>query len=113
VNLIVVPDFVPRIVVLPLAELLITTSACVAPARFASVTPVIVPTIESPVWTLHFVRLCGSPVFGSPPVGRSRLPGALLSGSIPLSAMAGCASARNATAMTALTSQDVATRRQP
>jgi hypothetical protein len=49
VNLIVVPDFVPRIVVLPLTELLTTTSACVAPSRSGSVTPVIVPTIESPI----------------------------------------------------------------
>ncbi len=47
-NVIVVPDFVPRTVVLPRAELLMTTSASVAPARSGSVTFLIVPVIESP-----------------------------------------------------------------
>ena len=41
VNVIVVPDIVPVIVVLPLTELLITTSAWVAPWRSASVAPTI------------------------------------------------------------------------
>jgi hypothetical protein len=44
----VVPVFVPRTVVLPNSELLMTTSACVAPARLASVALLIVPVIESP-----------------------------------------------------------------
>jgi hypothetical protein len=47
-NVIVVPDFVPRTVTLPRAELLMSTSASVAPARFASVTFRIVPVIVSP-----------------------------------------------------------------
>jgi hypothetical protein len=47
-KLMVVPAFVPRTVVLPKSELLMTTSACVAPARLASVTSLIVPVIESP-----------------------------------------------------------------
>jgi hypothetical protein len=47
-NLIVVPTLVPLTVVLPKFELLMTTSASLAPARFASVTPTIVPMIESP-----------------------------------------------------------------
>jgi hypothetical protein len=41
VNVIVVPDIVPVIVVLPFTELLITTSASVAPWRFSSVAPTI------------------------------------------------------------------------
>ena len=60
--MIVVPDLVPRTVTFPFAELLMTTSACVAPSRFASVTPLIVPVIESPTWTFHFVRFSASPV---------------------------------------------------
>jgi hypothetical protein len=44
----VAPDFVPRTVVLPKSELLMTTSACVAPARLGSVASLIVPVIESP-----------------------------------------------------------------
>jgi hypothetical protein len=44
----VVPDFVPRTVVLPKLELLMTTSACVSPSRSGSVAPTIVPVIESP-----------------------------------------------------------------
>jgi hypothetical protein len=44
----VVPAFVPSTVVLPKLELLMTTSACVAPTRSASVTSLIVPVIESP-----------------------------------------------------------------
>ena len=43
----VVPAFVPRTVVLPKCELLMTTSACVSPSRLESVAPVIVPVIES------------------------------------------------------------------
>jgi hypothetical protein len=78
-NVIVVPDFVPRTVTLPLSELLITTSASVAPWRFASVTPVIWAVIESPTCTFHFVRFSASPVCGSPPVGWSRLPEAMVS----------------------------------
>jgi hypothetical protein len=73
-NVIVVPDFVPSTVTLPRAELLMITSASVAPARFASVTFRIVPAIVSPTWTVHFVRLCASPVCPRLPVGRSRLP---------------------------------------
>jgi hypothetical protein len=44
----VLPDFVPRTVTLPRTELLMITSASVAPARFASVTFWIVPVIVSP-----------------------------------------------------------------
>jgi hypothetical protein len=73
-NVIVVPDFVPSTVTLPRAELLMITSASVAPARFGSVTFRIFPVIVSPTCTLHFVRLCAAPVCGIPPVGRSRLP---------------------------------------
>jgi hypothetical protein len=73
-NVIVVPDFVPRTVTLPRSELFITTSASVAPSRFGSVTPTIVSVTESPTCTFHFVRFSASPVFGSPPAGRSRLP---------------------------------------
>jgi hypothetical protein len=62
VKVMLVPDFVPRTVVLPKSELLITTSACVAPARSGSAAPLIVPVIESPLWTFHFVRFRGSPV---------------------------------------------------
>jgi len=40
-NVIVVPDIVPVIVVLPFSELLITTSASVAPWRSGSVAPTI------------------------------------------------------------------------
>jgi hypothetical protein len=40
-NVMVVPDFVPSNVVLPLCELLITTSASVAPWRSGSVAPTI------------------------------------------------------------------------
>ena len=40
-NVIVVPDIVPVIVVFPLTELLITTSASVWPWRSASVAPTI------------------------------------------------------------------------
>ena len=47
-NVIVVPDFVPSTVTLPRTELLMITSASVAPARFASVTFWIVPVIVSP-----------------------------------------------------------------
>jgi hypothetical protein len=61
-NVIVVPDLVPSTVTLPRAELLMTTSACVAPSRFASVTSLILPVIESPTWTFHFVRFSASPV---------------------------------------------------
>jgi hypothetical protein len=71
----VVPDFVPSTVTLPREELLITTSACVAPTRFASVTFWIFPVIVSPTRTFHFVRFSASPVCAIPPVGRSRLPG--------------------------------------
>jgi hypothetical protein len=106
VKVIVVPDFVPWTVVLPTFELLMTTSACVAPARSASVTPLIVPVIESPIWTFHFVRFWGSPVPGSPPVGRSRLPGAVLS----VSDLAAGASTRTQSTNTA-TSHDVAAAR--
>jgi hypothetical protein len=80
-KVIVVPAFVPRTVVLPKLELLMTTSASVAPARSGSVTPLIVPVIESPAWTFHFVRFKGAPVCTSPPVGRSRLPVPFPSGS--------------------------------
>ena len=76
--MIVVPDFVPRTVVLPRTELLMITSASVAPWRFASVTFWICAVIESPTCTFHFVRFSASPVCGSPPDGRSRLPGARL-----------------------------------
>ena len=48
-NVIVVPDFVPVTVVLPRTELLMITSASVAPSRFASVTFRIVPVIVSPI----------------------------------------------------------------
>ncbi len=82
-----------------------TTSACVAPARSASVTPLIVPVIESPIWTFHFVRLWGSPVPGSPPVGRSRLPGARLS-NVPLPALADGARTSTQSKSTAPTSHD-------
>jgi hypothetical protein len=61
-NVIVVPAIVPRTVTLPLAELLMITSASVAPARFASSTFTIVPVIVSPTWTFHFVRFSASPV---------------------------------------------------
>jgi hypothetical protein len=44
----VVPAFVPRTVVLPKSELLMTTSACDSPSRLGSVAPTIVPVIESP-----------------------------------------------------------------
>jgi hypothetical protein len=71
---IVVPAFVPRTVTFPLAELLMITSASVAPARFASVTFTIVPVIVSPTCTFHFVRFSASPVCARPPLGRSRLP---------------------------------------
>ena len=40
-NVIVVPDIDPVTVVLPFSELLMTTSASVAPWRFASVAPTI------------------------------------------------------------------------
>src|SRR6478752_9002208 len=78
-NVIVVPDFAPRTVTLPRSELLITTSASVAPSRFGSTTPTIVSVIESPTCTFHFVRFSASPVLGSPPAGRSRLPDPMLS----------------------------------
>jgi hypothetical protein len=103
----VVPDFVPRTVVLPTLELLMTTSASVAPAKSGSVAPLIVPVIESPIWTFHFVRFWGSPVPGSPPVGRSRLPGAWLSNDRPLSDLADGASTRTQSTSTAPTSHDV------
>jgi hypothetical protein len=61
-NVIVVPDFVPVTVTFPRAELLMITSASVAPSRFASVTFRIVPVIVSPTWTFHFVRFSASPV---------------------------------------------------
>jgi hypothetical protein len=102
----VVPDFDPLTVVLPNAELLMTTSASAAPARSASVAPLIVPTIESPAWTFHFVRFKALPVRGSPPVGRSRLPDPLPLGSIPLSDVAGGASTRATSTSTAATSHD-------
>jgi hypothetical protein len=73
-NVIVVPDFVPSTVTLPRAELLMITSASVAPARLASVAFRIVPVIVSPTSTVHFVRLCATPVCPRLPVGRSRLP---------------------------------------
>ena len=84
-KLIVVPVFVPRTVVFPKFELLMTTSACPAPARSASITPLMVAVIESPTCTVHFERLCGGPVCASPPVGRSRLPGAIPSAPVMLS----------------------------
>jgi hypothetical protein len=71
---IVVPDFVPRTVTFPLAELLMITSASVAPFRFESVTFWIFPVIVSPTCTFHFVRFSASPVCARPPLGRSRLP---------------------------------------
>ena len=102
-NVIVVPDFVPRTVTLPLSELLITTSASVAPSRFESVTPTIVSVIESPTCTFHFVRFSASPVFGSPPAGRSRLPDPMLS--VP--DVAAGASSRAENTMLAATSHDI------
>jgi hypothetical protein len=78
-KVIVVPDFVPCTVMLPRSELLITTSASVAPWRFASATFTIFPVIESPTCTFQWVRFSASPVCGSPPVGWSRLPGPMLS----------------------------------
>ena len=54
-NVIVVPDIVPRTVVLPRSELLITTSASVAPWRSASVAPTIWAVIESPTCTCQCV----------------------------------------------------------
>src|SRR5262245_37991201 len=74
-NVMVVPDMVPVIVVLPLCELLMTTSAWVAPWRSGSVAPTIFAVIESPSWALQCVRLNTSPVCGRLPVGWSRLPG--------------------------------------
>jgi hypothetical protein len=106
VKVIVVPDFVPRTVALPTLELLMTTSACVALIKSGSVAPVIVPVIESPVWTFHFVRFKGSPVPGSPPVGRSRLPGAKVSSDMPVSDLAVGASTKTPITSTALTSHD-------
>ena len=47
VKVMVVPDFVPRTVVLPKCELLMTTSAWVSPSRLESVAPMIVPVIVS------------------------------------------------------------------
>jgi hypothetical protein len=76
---IVVPALLPSTVTLPRAELLMTTSAWVAPWRFASVTFLILPAIVSPTRTFHFVRFSASPVCGRPPVGRSRLPEAIVS----------------------------------
>jgi hypothetical protein len=104
-NVIVVPDLLPSTVTLPRAELLMTTSACVAPWRFASVTFLIVPVIVSPTRTFHFVRFSASPVCGRPPVGRSRLPGAMLAGlSVPAPAEA--VSANSDSASVAVTSND-------
>jgi hypothetical protein len=102
-NVIVVPDFVPRTVTLPRSELLITTSASVAPSRFASTTPTIVSVIESPTCTFHFVRFSASPVLGSPPAGRSRLPDPMLS--VPDVAAGASSSAENT--MPAATSHDI------
>jgi hypothetical protein len=44
----VVPDIDPRTVAFPNSELLMTTSASVAPSRSGSVAPTIVPVIVSP-----------------------------------------------------------------
>jgi hypothetical protein len=102
-NVIVVPDFVPRTVTLPRSELLITTSASVAPCRFWSVTFVILPVIESPTWADQCVRLNASPVCGSPPVGRSRLPGPML----PVSDVAAGARSRAESTIVAATSHEI------
>jgi hypothetical protein len=48
-KVIVVPALMPGTVTLPRSELLMTTSACVAPSRLSSVTPLIVPMIVSPI----------------------------------------------------------------
>jgi hypothetical protein len=107
-KVIAVPAFVPRTVVLPKLELLMTTSASVAPASSGSVTPLIVPVIESPAWTLHFVRFSGDPVCASPPVGRSRLPVPLPSGFMPISDMAAGASMSTHSASSVPTTHDAA-----
>ena len=101
-NVIVVPDFVPVTVTLPRSELLITTSASVAPWRLSSVTPTILPMIESPIRADQCVRLNASPVCGSPPVGRSRLPDAIVS--VPVAA--GTTSRANST-IPAATSDEI------
>jgi hypothetical protein len=111
-NVMVVPDFLPRTIVFPKAELLMTTSASVAPTKAGSVAPLIVPMIESPPWTFHFVWLRASPVRGSVPVGRSRLPGPLLSETVQLSPAAGRASMRTTSANTAATRHDAAVGRE-
>jgi hypothetical protein len=85
-----------------------TTSASVAPARLESVTSLIVPVIESPAWTIHFVRFRGAPVCASPPVGRSRLPVPISSGAMPVSDMAAGASMSTHSASSAPTSHDAA-----
>jgi hypothetical protein len=102
-KVIVVPDFVPCTVMLPRSELLITTSASVAPWRFASVTFTIFPVIESPTCTFQWVRFSASPVCGSPPVGWSRLPGPMLS--VP--DVAAGASSRAESTIPAPTSHDI------
>jgi hypothetical protein len=68
-NVIVVPDIVPVTVVLPFTELLMTTSASVAPWRSASVAPTIWAVMVSPICTCQCVRLNAAPVCGSEPVG--------------------------------------------
>ena len=110
-NVIVVPDFVPSTVTLPRAELLITTSASVAPSRFGSATFLIVPVIVSPTCTFHFVRFSGSPVWTSPPLGRSRLPDPIMSGA-PVCAPADGASAKTNSASAAATSHDAGARQE-
>jgi hypothetical protein len=105
-KVIVVPDFVPRTVTFPRTELLMTTSAWFAPARFASVTFRIVPVIVSPTRTFHFVRFSASPVCAIPPVGRSRLPG-------PIPAIADGANASEPSRSAAETSADAPARGMP
>ena len=74
-------------------------------------TPLIWAVIESPTCTFHFVRFSASPVCGSPPVGRSRLPGPWLLGlSVP--APAEVVSANSDSASAAVTSHNFDARKE-
>ena len=108
-NVMVVPDIVPVMVTLPFSELLMTTSASVAPWRSSSVAPTIFPVIVSPSWALQCVRLTTSPVCGRLPVGWSRLPGPVAVG-LRVPAPADAVSANIDSASAAATSSDFDTR---
>ena len=106
----VVPDIVPVIVTLPFSELLMTTSASVAPWRFSSVAPTICVVTVSPSWTLQCVRLNTSPVCGRLPVGWSRLPGPVAVG-LRVAAPADAVSANSDTTNDAAINHDLEPRK--